>query len=378
MKKFFAFALALLMVVSLFAACGETPDETTAKAPETTTTPSQSVPPVTTAPDTSAPPVTTAPDTTDTTAPETTTTPETDPEPLEPTIAADSAHTEHIWYTLPTYTAYEAKQADGTIGYYATHCRYEGCDAIKDGKIRPILVNMDFEGFTGTLAKYADEAENVCAHKKGANNSPGNVADGMGVMITSKGQCIISTDFVWEYDKEYYIAMDFQLKDPLSQNKNSCVLTFGKGSMTEAAKYFVGIGYNLTDGKWYVEHNFGMDYELVGIQIEGNRWYRLEYVVTMGSADAAMAESPSFAERNNYLLQGGATTMYLTPMHRNLDGEMVIAGERIYLGTFAGIAAMVNEDREPLNLDLDYIKIDSTGACKAIDNLVVGLAEKDK
>ncbi len=366
------------MALSLFAACGETPDETT-KAPETTTTPSTTAAPVTTVPDTStAPDTTKAPDTTDTTAPETTTTPETDPEPLEPTLAADASHAEHVWFTNPSFTAYEVKQADGTIGYIATHCRYDGCDAIKDGKIRPVLVNMDFENYNGKLADYANESENVCAHKKGAQHSPGTVADGF-CLITNKSQTIISTDFVWEYGKEYYISMDFQLNTYLNATKMSHVLTFGKGSMSQAARYFVGVGYKPEEQKWYMTHNFDGAYALEGISMELGKWYRLEYVVVMAHESANVYESPASTEERPVHITGGTTTMFLTPMHRNLDGEMVAVGEKIFLGTFDGIAAMYDgETRTMLDMDLDYIKFDSAGACRAVDNVVVGLAEKDK
>ncbi len=364
MKRLFAFLIALLLALSVFAACGGETETTKPEATEPEATEPETTEPETTEPETNEP--------------ETTEPPVLDPDPLEPTVAADPSHTEHIWYSLPTFTAYEAKQADGTIGYLATHCRYEGCEAVKDGVVRPTLVNMDFESFNGTLAQYADAAENVCAHKKGASNSPGTVADGMGQIITSKSQTIISTDFVWEYGKEYYISMDFQLNVAPRANKNLHILTFGRGSQEEAARYFVGVGYNPEAGKWYVTHNFSFVHELIGVSFELGKWYRLEYVVLMGNPDGGIYESPASTAEKPVYITGGAAAMYLTPMHRTADGEMVIAGERIYLGTYDGIAAIVNDKKEALAMDYDYIKLDSNGACQAVDNLIVALEEKDK
>ena len=374
LTKLLSLVLALLMVVAVLAACGEHTSDTEPDTTPEVTDPETTVPPVTTAPD----PETTEP-APETTEPETTEPETTEPEvvivPVEPELEAGE-HAEHAWYTFATFTPYDAKQEDGTIGYLAVHCRYAGCDAIQDNKIQPVLVNLDFENFNGTLSDYATAAENVDILRKSPSTTKGNIADGMWVGgVTS--QNIIEFTPGWKNNSQYYLSIDMQISTNPQAGKNLQFLAPGLTSAANQSRYLFQIGKrNAEDGKYYAHQNFTGVYPLDGVTLEQGEWYRMEYIMNIG--DGSVLKDETNPEAILYY-SPGTVTVFITKLARAADGTMVMVGSRELLGTFDGLGPMFDDKTgETLIMDTSIIKIDSSRAVGAFDNLIVALPAIDK
>lgn len=365
--KILSLLLAVLMLASTLIACGDdTPDETTPK----NTTPMTTAAPITTAPETSAPETTTKAAETTTKAPETTAF-----VPTEAALPADPNHTEHVWYSHPTFTAYDEKQADGTIGYTAIHCRHEGCEAIKDNKVRPALVNLDFNGDTCSLVDYLTAQENVSPSQIDAGHSGATVTNGMGMSFGNF--LLFSTDFNWDFNTEYYLSMDMQTSHSFKK-REAHVLALGQGLTTgiKEIRFLCGLGLSKEDQTPVYINNYSEVTKIDNLEFKTNTWYRLEYVVKFG-ADTKFEDTTTEPGRTLYCTQG-TLTAFLTPMYRTEDGEMLVAGDRQMIGTFENFAYMGDDDGNPRNFDTNIIKICQNNMIQAFDNLVVGLAEKTK
>lgn len=142
--KLMSLILATLMILAMFASCGEQPAETTAAEQETT-----------------AKVETTA--TPDTTKVETTT--------QEVTTAPETEHTAHFWSENVTFTAYDKRDEIGNAGYVAIRCTY--CDAVKEDTIKPVILYCDFEGAPLDDAAL-DEVEKLAFNNTGIVRWAGN------------------------------------------------------------------------------------------------------------------------------------------------------------------------------------------------------------
>lgn len=380
--KLLSLVLALLLLVASFAACGgETPDTDPADTDPADTDPVDTDPPVTDPPETD-PPVTDPPET----DPPVTDPPETDPpetEPEDPTPAEPDTtepeleaaeHTDHVWYTFATYTAYDAPKEDGTLGYLAVHCRYAGCDAIQDNKIQPVLANLDFEGFTGKFTDYLKTQPNVDILNKSPSATQGEVRDGSWVGGVPS-QNIIEFTPGWQTNTQYYISLDIVLSTNPQGGKTPYILAPGLTSATQASRYLFQIGQRITeDGKYYAHQNFAGIYALEGLTIEQSQWYRLEYIMNIG--DGSVQKDETHPNKGS---SPGNVTVFLTKMARRSDGTMVIAGNREILGTFDGLGCMYDDKADQvLTMDTGIIKFDSYRALELFDNLIVATAPIDK
>ncbi len=366
--KLLSLLLSVLMLASALIACGgDAPAQTSDKPKDST--PTTTAAPVTTAADTSK-----APETTTKPAETTTKAPETVIEPHEAALPADPNHTEHVWYSLPSFTAYDEAKADGTIGYMATHCRHEGCEAIKDDKVRPTLVNLTFDDYSGNLMDYLTEAPNVSPSLIDQNQSKGSVTNNL--LMFSSNHTLFSTDFSWDYNKEYYVSMDIQTNATFPKSF-ATVLALGQGAPSiKELRYFFSLGLSSDDQSPVYMNNYSAVSKIPGLTFEMNSWYRLEYIAKFGS-DTIIPDTVTDPTKTLYTTQG-TVTMFLTPLSRNADGDMIATGERIMLGTFQNFALMGDDDGNRIDFTVNVIKIDHNKMIRAADNLIVSLAEQAK
>lgn len=368
--KLLSLALACIMLVATLAACG-------GELPETTE-------PEVTEPDTTAAPVTTAPPVTTEPAPETTLPVETDPPTTEPEVVIapvepeleSCEHTEHVWYSHPTYTAYDAQKEDGTLGYVAVHCRYAGCDAIEDNKIQPVLAYLDFENFNGTLTDYVKANPNVDQLNKSPTATKGTVGNGMWYGGATS-QNIIEFQPGWKNDSQYYFSIDVQIGTNPQASKNLQLPTLGLTSQVNATRYLFQIGKrDSEDGKYYGHQNFTKVYPLEGFVLEQGKWYRLEQIFVIGDGSVLKDETDPAAVR---YYSPGTVTVYLTELERAADGTMIPTGNRNLVGIFDGLGAMYDEKTfTDLVMDISVIKFDSNRMLGAFDNVIVAIAPVDK
>ena len=375
LTRLLSLLLVILMLVATLVACGgETPDVTEPDATE----------PEATEPDTTAPPVTTEPP--ETTEPEPVTTepvvtdpPTTEPEivivPAEPELEA-AEHTEHVWFSHPTYTAYDAPKEDGTLGYVAVHCRYAGCDAIEGNKIQPVLAYLDFENFNGTLAEYVKAQPNVDQLNKSPSTTKGTVGNGMWYGGATS-QNIIEFQPGWQHNTQYYFSIDIQIATNPQGGKNLQLPTIGLTSQVNATRYLFQIGKrDSEDGKYYGHQNFAKVYPLDGFVLEQGKWYRLEQIFSIG--DGSLLKYESNPEAILYY-SPGTTTVFLTELERAADGTMIPTGNRNIVGIFDGMGAMYDDKTfTELIMDTSVIKFDSYRMLGAFDNVIVATTPIDK
>ncbi len=211
-------SLLAVLLVLVMTACGETtPKETQAPLPQITR------------------------------PPETTRAPAPDPEPTH----------ECVWSDAETYEAYKAVGERGEIGYMAYHCTEAGCDQIKYGMYRPVLLYLDFEG-ESTLEDYLKSTEGVePLYKRNEMHSAGEVKDGVVTVINNAPFFIVCDRLFDEMGMPFCVSFDAQIGAGNQWKEDDTIIGVGRVDPVVDGSYYFQL--NETDGDLVYWKNYAID-----------------------------------------------------------------------------------------------------------------------
>ncbi len=253
-----------------------------------------------------------------------------------------------VWEDIESYRAYDTMGENGAVGYLAYHCTVEGCEQIKYGMFRPVLLRLDFEG-ESTLEEYLNNTEGVTPfYKKGEMHSAGEVRDGVVTVIDDVPFFIVCDRLFDEMKTPFRISFDAQIGVGNSRKEDDTII--GVGRVDPAV-----------DGSYYFQLN----------ETDGGLVYWRNY--TIDDINTSMlSEYPLVAE------------MWY---HFDLDIDIANKKVEIHIGTWADDARTVLEDYEyigicnnistsPKSRSSFAFRIANRNGLMAMDNLMIALPEE--